>query len=94
LEGEFAVPALLKLPPDDLAFVMRFVLESGSLKAMARQEGQSYPTIRNRLNEIIDRLKLHANAIEVDESHAILDAVAQGSLSVEEATQRLKGVTK
>lgn len=42
----------------DLAFVRRMVLASGSLKELAGHYGVSYPTIRQRLDRIIARIKL------------------------------------
>ena len=54
--GEYRLPPLLRLEPDDQRFVEAFVLASGSLKAMAGQLGVSYPTVRNRLDDIIERL--------------------------------------
>lgn len=57
VSGHFELTALLQLSRDDQAFVEAFVRESGSLKAMAKRLGVSYPTVRNRLDEIIDRLE-------------------------------------
>lgn len=57
IEGDYLLPVILQLPPDDQRFVLDFVLCSGSLKEMARQMGLSYPTVRNRLDEIIARLR-------------------------------------
>ena len=56
VEGDFTLPGLLRLSSADLEFVMRFVRVSGSLKEVAAQYGQSYPTIRNRLNQIITQI--------------------------------------
>lgn len=56
LTGDFTLPALLRLPAAEQQFVLEFVLSSGSLKEMARKMGLSYPTVRNRLDEIIARL--------------------------------------
>jgi hypothetical protein len=51
-----ARPALRQLSDDDLEFVQRFVLASGSLKDLAAQYGVSYPTIRARLDKLLERL--------------------------------------
>jgi len=45
------------LDDDDWQFVRRFVLASGSLKAMAEQYGVSYPTVRTRLDRLIAKLQ-------------------------------------
>ncbi len=47
---------LLRLSPEDQSFVEAFVAESGSLKAMASRLGVSYPTVRNRLDDVIEKL--------------------------------------
>ena len=43
---------------EDRAFVKRFILASGSLKAVASQYGISYPTVRLRLDRLIEKIKL------------------------------------
>ena len=46
------------LSEEDMAFVKRFVLASGSLKAMASAYGVSYPTVRLRLDRLIEKIKV------------------------------------
>lgn len=53
VSGSFELPLLARLSADDLQFVIDFVKSSGSLKLMAQQLGLSYPTVRNRLDDII-----------------------------------------
>src|SRR5471030_2595420 len=53
-EGKFDIPSLLKLPEEDLQFIFDFVKCSGSLKDMAAKQNVSYPTLRNRLNALIE----------------------------------------
>ena len=50
-------PPLRQLSDDDLEFVQRFVLASGSLKDLAAEYGVSYPTIRGRLDKLLERLQ-------------------------------------
>ncbi len=57
VEGLYELPALVGLSRPEQEFVQQFVLASGSLKEMARLLGVSYPTVRNRLDEIIARLR-------------------------------------
>jgi hypothetical protein len=45
------------LDEDDLRFVRRFLLASGSLKAMALEYGVSYPTVRARLDRLIAKVR-------------------------------------
>jgi hypothetical protein len=46
------------LSPEDLAFLKRFLLSSGTLKQLATEYGISYPTIRLRLDRLIDKVRL------------------------------------
>lgn len=47
-----------ELADEDLSFIKRFVLASGSLKELARVYGISYPTVRLRLDRLIEKVKL------------------------------------
>lgn len=94
LEGTFELPALLRLAPGDVTFVIRFVKTSGSLKEMSRLYGQSYPTIRNRLDAIIQQLDRMEGAVAKDgQRHDILDAIAKGTMSVAAAERKLRALT-
>jgi hypothetical protein len=46
------------LSEEDLAFVKRFVLASGSLKDLAQAYGISYPTVRLRLDRLIAKIQV------------------------------------
>ena len=61
IQGQYELPALAKLSPDDQAFMLEFIKASGSLKEMARLLRLSYPTVRNRLDEVIERVKILEN---------------------------------
>lgn len=89
VEGRFELPALARLPADDLEFLTAFVLASGSLKELAQKRQQSYPTIRNRLDAIIERLGA-AERQRAEKRAEILEAVAKRSISVDEGVRRLK----
>jgi hypothetical protein len=46
------------LSEEDLAFLKRFLLVSGSLKELAASYGISYPTVRLRLDRLIEKIKV------------------------------------
>ena len=53
------VPAwFLALEQKDAAFLKNFVVKSGSLKEIARLYGVSYPTVRLRLDRLIQKIEL------------------------------------
>ena len=56
VSGNYDLPVLLRLSKDELGFVLSFVKNSGSLKEMAGEMGLSYPTVRNYLNELIEKI--------------------------------------
>lgn len=55
--GLYELPALALLSPEEQEFILIFVKNSGSLKNMAAHLKLSYPTVRNMLNEIINKLE-------------------------------------
>ena len=57
VSGNYALPVLLQLTAEEQLFVFEFVLTSGSLKEMASKMGNSYPTVRNKLDDIIDKIQ-------------------------------------
>ena len=57
IEGDFVLPELMRLSEENQQFVLDFVRCSGSLKEMAQKLGLSYPTVRNRLDEVISQLE-------------------------------------
>ncbi len=93
-EGDFTIPKLLKLTDDELQFVIDFVKYSGSLKSMAQQHGISYPTLRNKLNHLIEALeKLEAvhqkkQSGNMDKQH-ILELLENGKITAAEAAKML-----
>jgi hypothetical protein len=56
VEGMYPLPPLVSLSQDDQAFILQFIKASGSLKEMAGLLKVSYPTVRNRLDAIIEQL--------------------------------------
>ena len=54
--GTFELPVLAKLTDKEQQFVIDFIKSSGSLKDMAKNMGVSYPTVRNVLDDLIDKL--------------------------------------
>ncbi len=46
------------LEDEDLAFIKKFVLSSGSLKEMANGYGVTYPTVRLRLDRLIQKIQI------------------------------------
>ena len=60
------------LSDEDIAFVRRFVLASGSLKQVAQKYGVTYPTIRLRLDRLIAKIEVVEEQSEISEFERLL----------------------
>ena len=57
VEGTFVLPLLARLDPDDQEFILNLLKAGGSLKELASLYGISYPTVRNRLDSLIEKVE-------------------------------------
>lgn len=92
IEGAFAPPKLTKLTADEKVFIAAFVRSHGSIKKMGEFFGVSYPTIKNRLNEIGRKLEFVEIDAEPDstlDSSDILDRLEAGEISVDDAINEI-----
>jgi hypothetical protein len=88
LDGNFEVPPLAQLSPEDQLFVTAFVRHHGSIKKMESLFDISYPTVKNRLNAIGAALD---QSFEAPSPNAIvLEQLARGEITVEEALDRIR----
>lgn len=55
--GSYKVPVYNQLDADEQEFIIQFLLNSGSLKEMANILNKSYPTVRNKLDNLIAKVK-------------------------------------
>lgn len=76
---------LARLEDEDYEFIKRFLLASGSLKDLAQQYEVSYPTIRLRLDRLIERIK----ALDASPVADAFDAKVRLLVSGGEITPRL-----
>ena len=56
IDGLFDLPLQVKLTPDEQQFILTFVKFSGSLKEMAKHLSLSYPSVRNLLDDLIEKI--------------------------------------
>jgi hypothetical protein len=91
LQGEFDLPPLARLRYEDQVFVSEFVRNHGSIKDMEKAFGISYPTVKNRLNRIVEQLQLVEYEVESPAPGAdALDLLERGEISADEAAARLR----
>ena len=94
IEGHFDVGRFGRLSAEQMDFLEVFVRCEGKLSRMEPELGMSYPTLRARLTEIIHSLGFpvgpETRLISDEERHKILDDLASGNLTSEEAMQLLE----
>ncbi|MCE5240918.1 DUF2089 domain-containing protein [bacterium] len=72
------------LSDENIAFIKRFILASGSLKALAQAYGISYPTVRLRLDRLIEKIKVVDSQQEMTEFELTARALyADGKLDLQ-----------
>lgn len=85
------------LTPEQMQFLLTFVRCEGRLNRMEEEMKLSYPTLRNRLNEIVRALGYEpgkedlSQSLSVEDRRQILEDLDQGKISWEEAQARLRG---
>jgi hypothetical protein len=94
LEGQFSLGRFYQLSPEQLAFIETFIRCEGKLTHLQDELGISYPTARTRLTEAIRALgyevREEPTPISAEERKAILEQLATGELSPEQAVDLLK----
>jgi len=94
IEGRFNLGRLSQLSAEQLAFVETFIRCEGKLNRVEEELGISYPTVRNRLNEVIRALGYEVEEEPIpsgEERRAILKRLAAGEITTDEAIRMLKG---
>jgi hypothetical protein len=96
IEGHFISGQFGNLTPEQLTFVFTFVRCEGKINRMEQELGLSYPTIRNRLHEVIRALGYEPGRdepveITQEKRNSILEDLSAGKISADEATRLLRG---
>ncbi len=93
IEGSFVLPPLAELTAEDQVFVAAFVRCHGSIKQMEQFFGVSYPTIKNRLNRIGERLSFAdiVPGAPPPPTSDLLSQLERGDITARDAIARLRG---
>lgn len=97
IEGRFENSTLPGLTAEQIEFIKTFIRCEGRINRIeAEQKWGSYPTIRNRLREVIRAMgyepgKEEAVDVNGDQRSAVLEELANGKISAEAAVRRLRG---
>ncbi len=95
LQGRFASGPFSQLNEEQLAFVELFVRNEGKITRMEADLKLSYPTIRNRLMEVIRALGFEPGEDEFaglseDDRKRIVDDLERGKISYDEALRLIQ----
>ena len=90
VEGDFPLDPFARLTGEQQRFCLLFLRCRGSLKEVGAALGISYPTARNRLDDLIAAMGL-AEAPTADFRMRVLEALGRGEITAQEALEQLKG---
>lgn len=88
--GQFVLNEFFNLSEEQMKFVKAFLKHKGNLSEVQKEFDISYPTARNRLNEIVSTLGYDVEDEREDEKE-ILEKLKNGEIDVATAISILKG---
>ena len=93
IEGQFQLCKFCRLTSEQKTFIDVFIKCRGNIKEVEKELGVSYPTVRNRLEDVAVALGYRSEAVLQQNStdrKDILDRLNSGEISVDEAVSLLK----
>ncbi len=94
IHGHFTLGRFGQLTSEQLHFAETFIRCEGKITRVEDELGISYPTVRNRLNELIHALGFDTkddSTLAPSERRAILERLSEGEIDTNEAIQLLRG---
>lgn len=95
LEGQFSLGRFYQLTPEQLAYIETFIRSEGKLTRVQEELNISYPTARARLTDVIRALgyevREETEPVSSEERRSILERLASGELTSEDAVSLLQG---
>ena len=91
VKGRFCTSRLARLPPEMLHLAEVFLLNGGNLKQLAPVLSVSYPTLRKRIDALVDTLRALQEA-DQRQTAIWLQAVEHGEMTAEEAARMIREI--
>jgi len=91
VEGPFTTPALYQIDSDHLHLVELLVIHGGNLKKVAVELDISYPTLKNRLDDIGDIIRADHDKCEKQRLE-ILDDIEHGRITADAAAEKFQNI--
>ncbi len=90
IEGSFESCKFCQLTEEQRDFIEVFLTSRGNIKEVERLLGISYPTVRSRLDAVIEALGYRVEREQNDQRRQILEALDKGEITSEEAIRLLR----
>ncbi len=93
VKGGFELPSFAALAPEEENFLRVFLAARGNIKEVERQLGISYPTVKNKLDSLLNKLGLGSLQAEAKKRRLeIVERLERGEITAQEAIGLLKGL--
>ena len=90
IENDFRLNKFDYLSEQELFFIETFIRCRGNIKEVEKELKISYPTVRSRLDEVIEKLGYKPAPSPDNKKKEILDALERGEITPEEALEQMK----
>lgn len=94
IRGKFELDDIMKLSPDQLDFLKVFIKNRGNLSEVQKELNISYPTARNRLEDIVKAMGYEVIDRDREEASKILEKLESGELMPDAALEMLRRLKK
>lgn len=93
IKGNFELPLFARLAPEDEGFLRVFLSARGNIKEVERRLGISYPTVKGRLDALLNKLGLGADRTwEKPNRLGVIERLERGEISPQEAAELLRSL--
>jgi len=89
IRGKFDLCKFCKLSEEHKVFAEIFIKNRGNIKEIEKELNISYPTVRNKLEELIGALGYSKASLKTVDKKAILEKLGRGEITKEEALREL-----
>src|SRR5438132_797366 len=97
IRGKFEIPRYARLDKEQSEFLETFLRCRGMISCVEKELGISYPTVRARLDALLESLGLapakeESSKKSAEKRRKILDQLEKGEITAQEAKAKLRGV--
>lgn len=91
IRGSFKLCKFCQLPKEQMEFAEIFIKNRGNIKEIERELGISYPTVKGKLDSLIEALGYSSQSTYAPSKNKdVLERLDKGEISPEEAIELLK----